>query len=139
MRGFGKCTLWISVAEGSVAGDVAAEAIVNNRRVRRQRSQWVNIRGERPVSHVDQVDGILGLVSVGRNDDGNRFAHIPHPPHGDRPAFDRRLDADDEAGCQGLDVVAGQDRDNAICAQRGRQIDRKDLGMSMWRAQDRGV
>ncbi len=139
MRGFGKCALGIAIAESSVARDVAAEAIMNDGRAWRQRLKRVDIGGKRTVLHVDQVDRVLGLVSVGGDHEGNRFAHIPHPPDGDRPAFDLRLHADDEAGRQYLDVVAGQDCDNAVCAPRGLAIDREDLRMGVRRAQDRGV
>ena len=57
------------------------------------------------------------------------------------PATDRdlRLHADNEAGCQRRDVVAGQDRDDPVRAPCGIAINREDLRMRMRRAQDRGV
>jgi len=69
--GIDKGTLRIAVPEGAVARNVTAEAIVKNWRIWRQRLEGVNIGGKRTVLHVDQVDRILGLVSVGRDDDGN--------------------------------------------------------------------
>ena len=139
MRRFRESAFRIAIAEGAVARDVTAEAVVKHRRVGQQRLERIDIGSQRRISDLDQIDRVLGLVPVGGDHDGNGFAHIPHPPNGDRPAFDRRLHTDDKAGCQGLDIVAGQDRDNAVPARAASELIETISRMRMRRAQHRGI
>jgi len=115
--GFGKCTLRIAVAEGSVAATLPAEPSWNNRRVRRQRFQWVNIGGKRTIRTSISRRHPRPCNLSDADDHGNRFAHIPQPAPRRSASIRSALDADDEAGCQGLDVVAGQDRERRSCAR----------------------
>jgi len=86
--------------------DIAAEASVKNPvEFGETSAQWVNIGGEAALRiETDQFrTGIPWPVFLStRTTTAKPIAPQPHPPHGDRPAFDRALTADDEAGCQGL-------------------------------------
>jgi hypothetical protein len=88
---------------------------------------------------LDEVEGILGAVAVGGDDDGDRLADIAHAIRGDGPAVDRRLDPDHEARGERHDVGPGEHRENAVRRPRRLAIDGFDLGVRMRRAQDRGL
>ena len=135
----GKRLFRIAVAKAPVAGDIAGKAVMQNGSVRRARRQRIDHGWPGSVLDLDQVCGVFGEIAIGRDEDGNGLADIPHPPHRDRPAFDRGLDADHQARGQRLDVVAGENRHHTGRAFRRRRFDRDDVGMGMRRAQDRGM
>ena len=95
--------------------------------------------GRISITRLDQVNGVFGEIAIGGDDDGDRFAGVAHPTDRDRPAFDRRLDADHETCGQRLDVGAIEHRDHAGRAPGRRGVDRDDVRMRMRRAQHGSV
>ena len=138
-RGIGKRAFRIAVAEQSLAREVRAKAVVQHRLRWIERGQRVDNCGQRLVVDLDQVERVLGEITVGRDDHGHRLADIAHPVDGDRPAFDRRLDADHQAGGEGSDILAGQHDGHAgrVACRLG--SDGRDSRMRMRRTQDGGV
>lgn len=49
------------------------------------------------VAHVDQINRVFGKITIGRRHDRHGLADIAHATNRHRPAFDRCLDAHDEA------------------------------------------
>ena len=129
----------IAVAEGALAREVAAEARMQHRRLRRQGRTRIDDGGERPVVGLDEIERVLRHIAVACHHQCYGLADIAHPVGGDRPAFDRRLDADDEAGAYRLHFRAREHGGDAGQGPRARRIDGGDLGMGMGRAQDRGM
>ena len=108
----GKGLLWIAIAEVTIAGEIAGKAVVQQRCAGRERAERLHDSSARAIFDIDQLGRVLGAGAVGRNDHSHGLADIAHAIHRDRPALDRRLDADDEARCQCLDILAAQDRGN---------------------------
>ena len=123
VRGLRKGLLRIAVAKRPVAGDIARKAVVQNGRVGAERRQRIDHRRPRLVPDVDQINRVFRQIAIGRNDDRYGLADIAHAPNRDRPAFDRRLDADDQARRQRLDILAMQDRNDAGRLLRRGQVD----------------
>ena len=106
-------------------------------RLRRiERRLGVNHRRQRLVVDLDQVEGVLGEITVGGDDDGHRLADIADLADSDGPTFDRRLDPDHQAGGGCRHVVGGQYGGHARRLARGVGADCHDAGMGMRRAQD---
>ena len=109
-------------------------------RLRRKRPERIDDGGTRPVRDVDQLERVLGAGSGRRDDDRHRLADIAHTVDRDRPAFHRRLHADDEAAVKSaLTCSPGEDGGNAgQCCAASVSI-AEDIGMGVRRAQDRRV
>ena len=97
--------LGIAVAEGAIACEIPRKAVVQHGRLRRERPERIDDSGSRAILDGDQIGGILGAGAVGRHDHRHRLADIAHTVDRDRPTLDRRLHADDEARCDGLDLA----------------------------------
>jgi hypothetical protein len=113
--------------------------MVQNRRVGSQGEKRIDDAGPNAVLDVDQIDRVLGQVTIGRDDDGHRLAHISDPPHRDGPTFHGRLYPDDETGRQRFHVVPGQYGRDAVRSPSGHRVNPDDVGMGMGRAQDRSM
>ena len=113
MRGVREGAFGIAVAEGAVAGEIAAQAVVQHRRVGVERGNRIGDRRQRFVIDLDQIERVFGLIAAGRDDDGHRLADVAHAIDRDRPAFDRRAHADHQARGMRHDVGAGNDGGNA--------------------------
>ncbi len=126
----------VAVAEAAVAGDVAGEAIVQQRRTGRQGSQRLKHRRQRSIADLDQVKRILRHIAIHGDNEGYGFAHVAHSVGRDGPALDRRLHADDQAGGDGAQVRPGQDRGDAgQCAGVG-GIQARDVRVCVRGTQD---
>lgn len=139
MRRVRKGLLGVAIAEGAIAGEVAGKAVMQHGRARRECTERIDDGAARTIFDVDELRRILGAGAVDRHDDRNGFADIAHAIDRDRPALDRCLHADDEAVGDGLDVTADQNRRNTREAPGSFNVDGKDVGMRVRRAQDRRV
>ena len=139
MRRAGEGGLGIAITEPPFAREVAAQAGMQHRRLRRQRGQRIDHRRHDLVTNLDQVERVFGDVTIGGHDERDRLAHIAHAVGGDRPAVDRRLHADDEAAGQRLHLVPGEHGRDTGQRRGARGVDRGDAGMGVRRAQDRGM
>ena len=112
---------------------------MQHRRRRIERRHRIDHCRQRFVIHVDELERVLGEIAVAGDHHRDRLADIAHAIDRNRPAFDRRLDADREARRQRLDLGAGDHGDNAGRPPRGGQVDRADVGMRMRGAKNSGV
>src|ERR1017187_2996902 len=88
----GKGGFGISITEMSVARDVGWESIVKQRRRWLNGFQRINHSRADRVAHVNQIDSVLRLITVRRNNDRDRFTYITNAVHRNRPALDRGFD-----------------------------------------------
>ena len=112
---------------------------MQRRQLRIKRGDRIDDRRQRLVIDFDQLKRVLGEVAVGCDHDRHRLTDIAHAAGGDRPAFDRRLDADHKRGRQLRHLGGGDDGGDAARAPRRVGTDRADFGVRVRRAQDRGM
>jgi hypothetical protein len=97
MRGLCKHALGVAVAERAFARDVRAKTLVQGQLLWIERSEGVDDGRQRLVVDLDELQSIFREVPIARQHNRDRLADITDALDGDRPAFDRRLHADDEA------------------------------------------
>src|SRR5690348_5016993 len=78
-------------------------------------------------------------MAVMRQHDRDRLADIAHPIDREAPMLHRGLDRDRERFCPAPRILARYNAADTGHRQRCRRVDRNQLGMSMRRAQDRGM
>src|SRR5665213_4547957 len=94
---------------------------------------------QRLVIDFNKLERVFGKIAIDGNNDRYRLADIAHAADGDRPAFDRRLDADHQRGRKLRHLFSGDDGGNARRTSRGFGADCADFGVRMRRAQNGGV
>jgi len=139
MRRRGKRRLRVAVAKRAVADDVRGDGWVEQRRIRFGRFLGIYDRRQWPVSDGDALQRILGGVAIARQRHRHRLTNMAHPVDGETPVLHRCLDRDGKGPRPAACILAGDDAIDARQRQRTFHIDREDLGMGMWRAQNRRV
>ena len=129
----------IAIAKGAVADDVRTDGRMQQRRIRQSGGFGIEDGRQRPILDRDPFERVLGLMAILRQHDRDRLPDIPHPVDREAPMLHRGLDGDRERLCPAPRVLAGYNAGNTGHRQRGRRINRNQLGMAMGRAQDRGL
>jgi len=137
MRCCGKSRVRVAVAKRAVADDVRADVREEQRRIRSGRFLGVNDRRQWSISDGDALQRILGGVAIARQCHRYGLVDIAHPVDCETPVLHRRLDRDGERPRPAARILSGEDAIDTGQRQRAFHIDREDLCMGMWRAQDR--
>ena len=139
MRGGRECGFRIAVAERAVARDVRAEPVMQHGAVGFERIGRPQGDRQRLVIDLDQLQRVLGEVTVRRHHHGDRLADIAHALDRDRPALDVRLHAGEQRRPERGHLGRGDHRRDALRGARRAHVDRADDRMRMRRAQHGGV
>jgi hypothetical protein len=120
------------------AVDVAVvERAVVDARLGLDRGLDVEHRVERLVLDLDQLDGVLGDVTVVSDHDGQRLAGIARHLVRGGPVRHAAVDSGREGARHRRNVGAGQDADHAGQLQRGARVKRRDAGVRDERSEQR--
>src|SRR5262249_26542288 len=97
MRGLCKHALGVAVADRAFTRDVRTKTLMQEQSLWIERGEGIDDGRQRLVVDLNELQAIFGKVPVARQHNRDRLADITDALDGDRPAFDRRLHADDEA------------------------------------------
>ena len=147
MRRFGECRRGrLGVAALPIEAGVVRDLVEDRRRARPDRVEHADDGGQRLVLHLDRFDRLAGLLQCIGDDKGDRVADAAHLADGEcgvgRLLHRRAVDigdppaARDAADIVGGEVGAGEDGDDARHRGSRRGIDRLEVGMGVWRAQE---
>ena len=133
----------IAGAEPLVRDEVAGQALIDARRIRRERALDARYRRQRLVDHLDARSGVLGEVAVGRHDAGDGIADEAHLVDRQRAALDRQQALDrrrqPQRRCPLRNLTSGDDRMHAAETARVIAVDRDNARMGVRRAQEVGM
>ena len=137
--GLGERRVGVAVDEVAGRDDVRADILVDDGRAFRRRFLGVDGGLEGPVGDLDRRQRVFRPVTVRRDGDDHRLAHIADLADRERPLKDRLAQDDQKRIGNVPEILARQDFDHARHRPGRRDVDGDDLGMGVRRAQDRGV
>ena len=137
--GRGKSGIGIAVGEQALAHQIAADRLVKKGRIVGERRFRIDHRRTLAVLDLDQVEGILGDVAVGRDGESHRLSDVAHAINCHGARLHRSANAGDQGVDDGQKVGSRDDGHDAGKGRRRRDVDRENIRMTVRRAQKGGV
>ena len=134
MVGFREGVVGIAVDEPPVAGEVGTDRVVQHGRPGLERALDVDDGGQRLVVDDHRFRRVFGQVPASRHDHRHRLADEPRLVGGRAVVVHRRGHADRERLGQPRNVRAGDDADDAVPGERGRDVVARDARVRVRRA-----